>query len=228
MEHFNKKRFTLTESDKIKRIMNHELGKSLNEQEGYNKVDKIDLPNGTYVGDGSGYEYMIKDKSGDDTGYKVKASIGIRGMVDNDEVVISNGVANSKTWGKGGEYSFKNVGYKPKEVKTITNKIKSEGIKNVSSEMINSNPFRGTYGGHVFGGEFNGVNYQWDANGVDGMSGVRGMVDGYIITENNSTLSKYGIDDADETGVWVGFHDRSSAFACYKTTSGTPKCNSIK
>lgn len=201
--------------------------KNLNEQSGYNKVDKIDLPNGTYVGDGSGYEYMIKDKSGNDTGYKVKSSEGIRGAVNNDVVVISNGVAKSKTWGEGGEYSFKNVGYKSKEVKTITNKIKSEGIKNVSMQMINSDEFVGWYSGYVFGGEFNGVKYEWDANGVDGMSGVRGMVDGYIISEKNSKLSNYGIDDADETGVWVGFYDGSTAFACYKTTSGNPKCSRI-
>ncbi|NIP32035.1 MAG: hypothetical protein GTO02_21635, partial [Candidatus Dadabacteria bacterium] len=68
------------------------------------------------------------------------------------------------------------------------NKINSEGIKNVSDDMINSDQFAGDYSGYVFGGTFKGVNYRWDASGVEGMSGVRGFVDGYIISEKNSKL----------------------------------------
>ena len=112
----------------------------------------------------------------------------------------------------------------------ITNKIKSEGIKNVSDKMINSDPFKGSWSGYVFGGEFDGVRYQWDASNVDGMSGVRGFVEGVIHSHQNSALSKhYGINDADPNGVFVGFYDnRSTLFACYKSKSGKPKCSNIK
>tara|TARA_Y100000385_G_scaffold283122_1_gene338731 strand:- start:39 stop:467 length:429 start_codon:yes stop_codon:yes gene_type:complete len=113
------------------------------------------------------------------------------------------------------------------EIETITNKIKSEGIKNVSNEMITSPQFKGEYSGFQFGGEFNGVNYQWDASGVEGMSGVRGFVDGKILTEKNSYLSQYNIEDADPSGVWVGFYDGKTAFVCYDTQSGEPKCKKI-
>lgn len=115
------------------------------------------------------------------------------------------------------------------EIETITNKIKSEGIKNVSNEMTTSPQFKGEYSGHRFGGEFNGVNYQWDASGVEGMSGVRGFVKGDVITEKNSYLSNFKIEDADPSGVWVGFlSDSGSAFVCYDTQSGKPKCKNVR
>ena len=115
------------------------------------------------------------------------------------------------------------------EIETITNKIKSEGIKNVSNEMTTSPQFKGEYSGHQFGGEFNGVNYQWDASGVEGMSGVRGFVEGDVITEKNSYLSNFKIEDADPSGVFVGFlSDSGSAFVCYDTQSGKPKCKNVR
>jgi len=122
------------------------------------------------------------------------------------------------------------------EIETITNKIKSEGIKNVSNEMTTSPQFKGEYSGYQFGGEFNGVNYQWDASGVEGMSGVRGFetllrgfVEGDVITEKNSYLSNFKIEDADPSGVFVGFlSDSGSAFVCYDTQSGKPKCKNVR
>jgi hypothetical protein len=115
------------------------------------------------------------------------------------------------------------------EIETITNKIKSEGIKNVSNEMITSPQFKGEYSGSRFGGEFNGVNYQWDARDVEGMSGVRGFVKGDVITEKNSYLSNFKIEDADPSGVFVGFlSDSGSLFVCYDTQSGKPKCKNVR
>ena len=237
MDNFTHKRFTLNESNKIKRIMNHKLGGILNEQDdfleksyvnpkiedGYKVVDKINLPDMTYTKGGSGYGVEVLDNEGNDTGYYVVVNNGIRGFWSGD-LKISGGKPSLDVY----KILFKDVGFEAKEVKTITNKISSEGIKNVSDDMINSDQFAGDYSGYVFGGTFKGVNYRWDASGVDGMSGVRGLVDGYIISEKNSTLSKYGVEDADTSGVWVGFYDGNSmAFACYKSTSGTPKCKNI-
>ena len=103
----------------------------------------------------------------------------------------------------------------------------SEGIQNVLPQMIQSPPFKGYYGSSTFGGNFNGVDYEWVANGVEGMSGIRGSVRGVILTENNSYLAENGgITDADPSGTWVGFADDNGRikFACYKTTGGTIKC----
>jgi len=115
------------------------------------------------------------------------------------------------------------------KVKTVVNKVSTEGLKNVLPSMITDNPFKGNYSGYVFGGVYNGVNYQWDCNGVEGMSGVRGMVEGEIITENNSFLSnftkKYNKDfsDANPKGTWVGFYSQNTKFVCYMTAQNKPK-----
>ena len=93
--------------------------------------------------------------------------------------------------------------------------------------MVSSPPFPGSWSGYVFGGTFNGTNYWWDCNGVDGMMGVRGQVEGKITSENNSTLSKetkQQITDADPKGVWVGFYSSNDKFVVYTTTTGKPKC----
>jgi len=109
---------------------------------------------------------------------------------------------------------------------TLVNKVKTEGLKNISDKMINSNPFKGSHSGYVLRGVFDGVTYAWDMSGVEGMLGVRGMVDGYITSEKNDKLGKYGINDANESGNWVGFYDPDDKrqFGCYVTKSGTPKC----
>ena len=134
--------------------------------------------------------------------------------------------------------------------KTLVNKVKTEGLKNISDKMINSNAFKGSHSGYVLRGVFDGVTYEWDMRGVEGMLGVRGMVDGYITSAKNDVLGKYGINDAqtssgqvtskfgteppenpedlfNESGNrWVGFYnpDNKSQFGCYMTKSGTPKC----
>ena len=111
--------------------------------------------------------------------------------------------------------------------KSIVNKIASEGIKNVTSEMISSPPFEGMYSGYVFRGDFGGVNYQWDCNGVEGMSGVRGMVEGVILSETlENMISSLGIEipDGKPKSVCVGFHSNQIKFLIYTTNGGKPKC----
>ena len=74
--------------------------------------------------------------------------------------------------------------------------------------MISSPQFKGSYSGYQFGGNFNNVNYQWDCNGVEGMSGIRGMVDGEILTEtveNMLAAIKKPVTDAKPVVFVSGF-----------------------
>jgi hypothetical protein len=190
---------------------------------GYSQVTEINLPDGTYKMGGSGYQINIKDSTDKETGYSLIVQGGIRGEWEGDITITSKKPSVSYAG-----IFFKNVGYvapekTQKETKTVTSKI-SDGIQNVLPEMIQSPAFVGEYSGYVFGGEFNGTYYSWDANGVEGMSGVRGIVNGQIETENNSYLTNVGITDADPIGTWVGFRGGSVKFACYKSNQGSMKC----
>ena len=114
--------------------------------------------------------------------------------------------------------------------KSIVNKVVSEGIKNVTPEMISSPPFKGMYVGYSFGGVFNGVNYNWDCNGVEGMSGVRGIVDGKILTEtieNMISSLKLQITDIKPNSVSVGFYSQNSKFIIYSSNDGKIKCQNF-
>ncbi len=217
----------LTESD-LKRIVKKVLTERVVP---YKKVDKINLPNGDYLGDGGGNVYSIKDKNKKDTGYQVKSKVGIRGMKDNDPVTISNGIPNSETWGEGGEYVYKDVGYKaptndPNKQKIVGNKVAKEGIKNISNNMINAKPFKGTLSSYYFGGIFQGVKYLWDLRGVSGFNEVSGKdLTGLIYTEKNNLLPKLDIDDGAENGAWVAFQNgssfnKSTQWVLYNSTSG--------
>jgi hypothetical protein len=189
----------------------------------------INLPDGNYLGSGSGNVYDILDLNGNATGYSVRANKSIRGMKDDDPVTLTGGIPTSETWGQGGTYSFKNVGYDSTkgntQVQTLTCNMATDGITNVTPEMISSPPFKGNYSGYVISGTFKGINYRWDGMGVTTMNGIRGSVDGEILTENNSYLSQQGITDADPTGTWVGFNGGGFNFACYKSTAGGVKCS---
>jgi hypothetical protein len=113
------------------------------------------------------------------------------------------------------------------ETKTIINKVATEGIKNVTPQMISSPQFKGSYSGYQFGGTFNNVNYQWDCNGVEGMSGIRGMVDGEILTEtveNMLAAIKKPVTDAKPGSLCVGFYAPASKFIIYTNTSNKPMC----
>ena len=113
----------------------------------------------------------------------------------------------------------------------VINKVATEGIKNVIPQMISSPQFKGSYSGYQFGGNFNNVNYQWDCNDVEGMSGVRGgvrgMVDGEIITETGENMLKAinkSATDAKPGSVSVGFYASSYKFIIYTNTSNKVIC----
>lgn len=205
---------------------------------GYAKVNEINLSDGDYIGNPKGYEKYaqsqnlffasdihIYDKSGKHTGYIIiKNNPSRSGYADVDVKVTG------KQTNEDGDLYFKDMGYKPtqqtqNQTQTLTNKVATEGLKNVLPAMIQSPPFDGYYSGYVISGTFNGVNYSWDLNGVEGMMGIRGSIDGQIETENNTFLTQqYGISDANPKGVWVGFNGGTSHFACYQTTDNKIKC----
>ena len=202
------------------------------ENEGYQKVTKVSLPDGTYIYEGSGDICRIYDQDGKtETGYVVEMPYSIRGMWKPEKVQVKNGAFVA---GDFKSIIFKNVGYKPtpqgqggqQNVKTVINKVATEGIKNILPEMVSAPQFKGTYSGYVFGGIFNGVNYQWDCNGVEDMSGIRGQIDGEIVTETVEIMSKSIKRDLVESKpgtLCVGFYTPSqSRFILYTTNKGTP------
>ena len=208
---------------------------------GFNKVTEINLPDGTYMGNPplgvtlaqslnlyNVHYLFLYSKDNKFTGYILNIYSASRSGYDNVEITITGKRADF-----GDEYWFKESGYQPTKQeeqeepkrKKVSSKL-SEGIQNVLPQMIQSPPFKGTYSSSTFGGNFNGVDYEWVANGVEGMSGIRGISYGVVLTENNSYLVQKGITDADPSGTWVGFADDNGRikFACYKTTGGTIKC----
>lgn len=113
------------------------------------------------------------------------------------------------------------------ETQTLVNNVATEGIKNVTSQMISSPPFEGNYSGYVFGGMFNNVQYSWNCNGVEGMSGIRGSVNGQVMTEtieNMLSAIKKTVTDSQPNSVCVGFYSSNTKFIIYTTTTNKPKC----
>ena len=109
----------------------------------------------------------------------------------------------------------------------LINKVATEGIKYVTPQMISSPQFKGSYSSYQFGGVFNDVEYTWDCNGVEGMSGIRGMVDGEILTEtveNMLAAIKKPVTDAKPGSFCVGFYAPASKFIIYTNTSNKPMC----
>jgi len=200
--------------------------------DGYKETPQINLPDDVYQMGGAGYQVNIMSPKDENvfTGYIILTEYPIRGFFEGP-LNITNKEAN------GGpeiyKIFFKESGYKPsddsdiKNKETLTNKVATEGIKNVTTQMISSPPFKGMYSGYQFGGEFNGTNYQWNCNGVEGMSGVRGMVDGKITSELVEEMirgSGKSITDAKPKSVSVGFYSDNIKFIIYTTTSNKTKC----
>ena len=100
--------------NKLQENMRRFKTKNLHEQ----TQNKINLPDGNYLGTGSGNKYTITDMQGNDTGYEVVGkSGGIRGFKENDPVTITNGIPTSKTWGVGGTYTKDpKVNYNPSAI----------------------------------------------------------------------------------------------------------------
>jgi hypothetical protein len=117
-----------------------------------------------------------------------------------------------------------------KQSESMTNNVAKEGLKNVTPQMVESPPFDGTMGAYSFGGTFNGVEYLWDCNGVEGKGGVRGFdIPGKVISDKNeilSQLTKEEVTDAQKGGNFIGFvtNGTRGGFVIYTTTSNKPKC----
>lgn len=110
----------------------------------------------------------------------------------------------------------------------IGNNIATEGLKNVTPEMIAQPPFTGQLFGYSFGGVFNNVEYSWNGSGVEGLPGIRGISKGLIISEKNSQLShqtKKQVTDADPNGVFIGYVSDNGypRFVVYMTKDKKPK-----
>ena len=203
--------------------------KNLNEQ----TQNKINLPDGNYLGTGSGYQYNIMDMQGNDTGYEVKSKRGIRGFKENDPVTITNGIPTSDTWGEGGTYTKDpKVNYTPMEPGApVENKVVN-GINALPSAMLKQPPFPGKLQGGVLSGTFNGQLYSWDLKGVDGYINDGGT--GMIVSEK--MISKYasmlGITDAklgtDFVGLGLSDDGSGPFFIVYTTSNGKPKFHATK
>ena len=121
---------------------------------------------------------------------------------------------------------------------TVVNKVATEGLKNISQQMVVDPPFPGAWNQYTFGGIYNGVDYQWDCTGVDGMvnsnSGRGGLFVGEIVTANGKDMFMY-LEERDRptdfnpetncVGIWNP--NSQSGFAIYLTTSNKPKCSKI-
>lgn len=198
-------------------------------KDGYKVVNEINLPDGEYEMGGSGYQINIMSPDNKFTGYAIVVNNGIRGMWEGP-ITVTNKQVGEDVY----KILFKESGYKPtnnteENKNTVVNKVATEGIKNVTSQMISSPQFKGTYSGYVFGGVFNNIRYDWDCNGVENMMGIRGQEEGDIITEtvqNMFSSTKQTMpEDAKADGVSVGFYNRSSSkFFIYTTTSGKVRC----
>jgi len=115
--------------------------------------------------------------------------------------------------------------------KSIVNKVASEGLKNVTTEMISSPPFKGVYGGYQFGGVFKGIDYKWNCQGVEGFGGVRGMLDGQIISEtieNMISSLKLQLTDIQPNSPSVGFYGEYAKFIIYLSKDGKVKYLPLK
>ena len=119
-------------------------------------------------------------------------------------------------------------------VKQVINKVASEGIKNVTPEMMSSGQFKGRYNDSSFGGTFNGVNYVWDCTGVPGMIKSQFLVDGDIIIKTSKNMFAEIKQTSPASGTpgdnnpespSVKFSDNNGVtFVIYTTSDGKVKC----
>lgn len=196
---------------------------------GFKEVTEINLPDGEYVKNGSGYQINIMSSDNKFTGYSLVVNRGIRGEWSGP-ITVTGKNTDESTY----KIMFKESGYVPstgttESVQKVTTNIATEGIKNVTSEMIQEPPFKGYYIAYTFGGTFKGVNYEWVCNGVEGMSGVRGNVVGVVISETVENLSQsvnLSLEDAKPSSISLGFsyNNNNTGFILYTTNDGKTKC----
>jgi hypothetical protein len=236
---------------------------------GYQKVDEVNLADGEYIGNPIPELYDLPDfaklnsvenvfiftKDKKYTGYILELSMASRSGEDNLPVSITGKKVTidgnpKRTFSSYYKQSTSQPSTTVNEqetqtTKTINTKVASEGLKNISDEMVKAAPFIGEYSSSSISGVFNGINYNWDFSGVEGMLGVKGIVQGKITSGYNSDLSnpedlngkpiESFFNSKQKTGsevvpnnnnVWVGFKGTSSStnFACFTNASGKITC----
>ncbi len=103
-------------------------------------------------------------------------------------------------------------------------KVATEGLKNITPGMIASPPFNGTYSAYTLTGNFKGVDYTWIFDGVSGVSGIRGQVEGQIGTEIVENVFKTVPEDAKPNTPALQFVGKGGTeFTVYMTISGKAK-----
>jgi hypothetical protein len=192
-------------------------------------VDKINLPNGNYIGDGSGASYDILDKQRNDTGYRVRSNKSIRGFVQDDPVRVINGVAYSDTWGEGGEYTYNDVGYLAGDGQTITINVRKQGVKLTTSLMKSAEDTKAIGIEDKIIAIHQGKTYAWKLSGIHEFSNkLQGTLQCeanmfQVDPDNNPelTASKYlQLNDADPNGYFVGIYDDGTFYIVYDSASG--------
>jgi hypothetical protein len=111
----------------------------------------------------------------------------------------------------------------------LINKVGTEGLKNITPEMILAAPFKGEYSAYSISGEFNGTEYTWDCHGVTNFGGVRGIVQGDIGSETIENLCgavKIPVPaDAKPKSPTLQFtSENGTQFLIYPTNSGKTSC----
>lgn len=112
--------------------------------------------------------------------------------------------------------------------KVILNKVGTEGLKNITPEMVSDPPFKGEYSGYIISGVFKNVEYQWDCHGVQNFSGVRGIVNGTIGTETIENMC-VGLkltcpEDVKPNSLALQFDSGNTQMLIYTTNSGKAVC----
>lgn len=202
------------------------------------EVTEINLPDGEYQKKGSGNYIKIYDYNEKFTGYVIISKLTIRGSWNGEPIDIISKQPDGKDSNLTSKIFYDNVNYVPEEnaptfpgatVKIVSCKVATEGIKNVTSEMVSSGPFDGFLNEKGIIGTFNGVKYFWDLRGVEGFDKWSNtQMEGKVYAEYASKMTLTGLNngDVDPNGFVIAIKEFID-LACFKTKSGTYKFDRI-
>jgi hypothetical protein len=202
------------------------------------EVTEINLPDGEYQKKGSGNYIKIYDHNEKFTGYVIISKLMIRGSWNGEPIDIISKQPDGKDSNLTSKIFYDNVNYVPEEnaptfpgstVKIVSCKVATEGIKNVTSEMVSSGPFDGFLNEKGIIGTFNGVKYFWDLRGVEGFDKWSNtQLEGKVYAEYASKMTLTGLNngDVDPNGFVIAIKEFID-LVCFKTKSGTYKIEVI-
>ena len=177
--------------------------------QGFKQVNEINLPDGTYKKNGSGYQIDLMDSDGKTfTGYSIITKNGIRGMWNGEEVEIVSKALGEAVY----KIFFKNSGYKPKQAQTpiytitentlINSQIPAAVIQASAPQTMVVNG-RGSF-------KIQGANdlYGYDFSSI--LSTINGKY--YFVSESSDYLNKNyaGKYNAKEGTQYCGFVDEDA------------------